>query len=261
MNHRLRALKPLRSQGSATAQPPSWGGGSASGGKAAGAGSMRAAATAGAGSVAVMRAGWTSARGAAGPEEPRRWAVRTLRGSAVRTPRRRRRPARPSRLGRTRRSAPPGPGSRASPPAGAVPAPPPGARSIARPGRPRRSSGTWATASTQSGSTRSTMRSPWAAAPSSSVRASRKSASSSSPVTDRTASAKRSSQVGSSPPPRGRCATKRSGSSNAARSSIERARTMSRASPATRSIRLPMGAGAPILLPSRDGAGAGSQAA
>ena len=55
--------------------------------------------------------------------------------------------------------------------------------------------------------------------------------------------------MGSSPPPSGRCATNRSGSSKADMSSTASARTMSRTSPATRSIRLLIGAGAPILLP------------
>ena len=55
--------------------------------------------------------------------------------------------------------------------------------------------------------------------------------------------------MGSRPPPSGRWATKRSRSSKACVSSMESARTMSRASPATRSIRLLMGAAAPILLP------------
>ena len=56
------------------------------------------------------------------------------------------------------------------------------------------------------------------------------------PDTVLAASAKRSSQVGSSPLPSGRWAANRRGSSSPARSSVPIASRISRASPATRSI-------------------------
>ncbi len=110
-----------------------------------------------------------------------------------------------------------------------------GRSSARRRGRRRRPE-TSATASIQRRSTRSTVRSPTSAGPSSSERASMKSSGCSAPVTCRTASLNRSSQVGSRPPPSGRWAWKRDRSSSPAQSSTPIASRISRLSPATRSM-------------------------